>query len=669
MSTYTRTELEARAANLKAQADPESMVAYGVVMRELAKLDAEDRRKEREDMYSETTSGLMGLVQGATFNTADEIGGRVRSWVTDESYTEARDALRGEFDQARSDNSKSYLLGELGSALIPGIGAAGIIGKAGKYGMRAREAIQSGNAATSAAKIGAVEGGISAYGASESDNAWDMTKDIASGIGGGAVMGPVLRGGIGAAKFVGGKVADALGSFRGQESRGHETAVRALRDDGIETGLDLVERGRELGPEGLAADVGESTRSATLQQGRRRGPGQQKMVQTLKDRNAGAAGRVEEGVVDAVGGATKRQRLSQVEEAAQREATPLYRKAYDTPLQETEGLLDLINRPAVEQALKKAVVDMQNSLDEVMGIDPEGSGVTIRLVHYAMQALAERADQLRGSQNKAGANRLIALKNGLRTELENQSPEFKKAQSIWAEKSAAERAADKGKKALGSDELAADSIDDFNLMAGGEQQAFRLGLGDRLKTRLEQIRDTVAGQPQGVANKVVSNDAERQLVSEIFGDGGDNIINLIRREAEFKDTYNQATPGSRTAQRQADDREGVSPLEGSEGWAKKLGKTLKEAFSSELDETGRSAAIDSLMTRIGNMSEEEANAFMASGKMEKVFNKILEATKPLTDKLPNVNMSSSEFSGRAADTLYERGTSYPGVEGMLGRIF
>ena len=154
-----------------------------------------------------------------------------------------------------------------------------------------------------------------------------------------------------------------------------------------------------------------------------------------------------------------------------------------------------------------------------------------------------------------------------------------------------------------------------------------------------------------------------------MGDGGDNIINLIRREAEFKDTYNQATPGSRTAQRQADDREGVSPLEGSEGWAKKLGKTLKEAFSSELDETGRSAAIDSLMTRIGNMSEEEANAFMASGKMEKVFNKILEATKPLTDKLPNVNMSSSEFSGRAADTLYERGTSYPGVEGMLGRMF
>ena len=668
MSRYTKAELEVKASNLRQQNDDESRAALRVVEAELLRLDAAERRAAREDMYSETTSGLMGMVQGATFNTADEISGRVRSWVTDESYTEARDALRSEFDQAQSDNSKSYLAGELGSALIPGLGVAGIIGKAGKYGMRAKEAITSGNAATSAAKIGAVEGGVSAYGASEADNAWDMTKDIASGVGGGLVMGPVLRGGIGAAKYFGGKVADGLGSFRGQEARGQETAVRALRDDGIETGQDLMERGRELGPEGLAADAGESTRSATLQQGRRRGPGQQRMVQTLKDRNAGAAGRVEEGVVETVGGATKRQRLSQVAETAQREATPLYRKAYDTPLQETEGLLDLINRPAVEQALKKATVDMQNSLDEVMGMDPDGSGVTIRLVHYAMQALAEKADQFYANGNKGAGNRLIALKNGLRTELENQSPEFKKAQSIWAEKSAAERAASNGKKALGSDELAADSIDDFGQLSGGEQQAFRLGLGDRLKTRLEQIRDTVAGQPQGVANKVVSNDAERQLVSEIFGDGGDNIINLIRREAEFKDTYNQAINGSRTAQRQADAKEGVDVLN-QDGWIKKMGGVLKEAFSSELDETGRSAAIDKLMTRIGDMTEEEANAFMASGKLEKVFNKILEATKPLTDKLPAVEMSSSEFSGRAADTLYERGTSYPGVDGMLGRLF
>jgi hypothetical protein len=665
MSRYTRTELEVKAANLRQQNDAESRAALRVVEAELTKVKAEERRAEREDMYSEGTSGLMGLLQGATFNTADEIGGRVRSWVTDESYTEARDALRSEFDQAQSDNSKSYLLGELGSALIPGIGAAGIIGKAGKYGMRAKEAITSGNAATSAAKIGAVEGAASAYGASEADNAWDMTKDIAAGVGGGAVMGPVLRGGIGAAKYVGGKVVDGLGSFRGMESRGQETAVRALRDDGIETGQDLIERGRELGPEGLAADVGESTRSATLEQGRRRGPGQQRMVQTLKDRNAGAAGRVEEGVVETVGGATKRQRLAQVGEAAQREATPLYRTAYETPLQETEGLLSLINRPAVEQAVKKAVVDMQNSLDEVMGSDPDGSGMTVRLMHYTMQALAEKADQFYANGNKGAGNRMIALKNGIRTELEAQSPEFKKAQSIWAEKSAAERAADQGKKALGSDELAADSIDDFGQMSGGEQQAFRLGLGDRLKTRLEQINDTVAGQRQGVANKVVSNDAERQLVSEIFGDGGDNIINLIRREAEFKDTYNQATSGSRTAQRQADGKEGVEAFQ-KDGWIKRMGSVLKEAFSTELDDTGRAAAIDKLMTRIGDMTEEEANAFMASGKLEKVFNKILEATKPLTDKLPAVEMSSSEFSGRAADTLYERGINYPGVQGMLG---
>jgi hypothetical protein len=630
--------------------DPEKRAEAAEDAKNLAKLADSIQRsmvtaaEQNDDSYSEWTSGAMGLVQGGSFNLADEIGAGVRTlggFAGD--YTAVRDSLRAEFDQAQSDNPKSYLAGELSSAFIPGTGTAGLVKNIARAPSIAK-AMTSGNAATSAAKVGIVEGGVSGFGASESDDAMGMLKDTAGGAAGGLATSLGLRGGIGAAKMVGGKVADGIGSFRSMESRGQTDVARALADDGIETGQDLVNRAAELGPEGRAIDVGENTRALGVQHGRRRGPGQRQMMETLQQRNAGASGRVEEGVVDAVGSRSRRSTLDAAAQEAQEQAAPLYRAAYETPLEITPSLSRLMEAPAVSAAIKKARVNMQNSVDEIMGRDEPGAGNTVRLLHYAMQELAEKADRAYAAGGKAAGDRFVALKNALRDELNAISPEFKRAQSIWADKSAAERAAKGGRDALGLDQLADDTLQDYGRLAGGEQAAFKLGMGDRLKMRLEQIKDTVAGQAQGVANKVVSTDAERQLVREVFGNGGENIIDLVSREAEFKNTYNRMSNSSST-QRLQDAKETTGTFSFGDVLSR-AANGLKQAFSTELDDVGRAAAIDKLMEKLSDMSEKEAEEFLRSGRAEQVFTRIAQMAKPYTSRI-----SSSEVAGRAADTL------------------
>ena len=60
----------------------------------------------------------------------------------------------------------------------------------------------------------------------------------------------------------------------------------------------------------------------------------------------------------------------------------------------TPELEDLMSTPAVKQAMKQAEIDMANSRDPVMGRDPQGAGLTPRLLHYTMKALGNKGEVL-----------------------------------------------------------------------------------------------------------------------------------------------------------------------------------------------------------------------------------------------------------------------------------
>lgn len=118
---------------------------------------------------SQVESGVRGLSQGISMGFSDEITGALESLLSDKSYEQARDESRKAYDDAQAANPMTYGAGQIGGAVatafVPGLGEVNL------------------------AKAAAL-GGVQALGDSKANNAADLTKDTALGVGiGGATYG------------------------------------------------------------------------------------------------------------------------------------------------------------------------------------------------------------------------------------------------------------------------------------------------------------------------------------------------------------------------------------------------------------------------------------------------------------------------------------------------
>ena len=190
-----------------------------------------------------------GALQGATFGTADEIGGffsGVGSWFDpDESFGEAysrrRDQLREDYEKAQRDRAGWTLGGELAGGLTTGLftgggGAAAGLGRAaGRQGLK--------QAAAQAAKTGAKYGALAGAGYSEADlvqagaDDYDLGQlgqfgaDVGLGAGTGALLGAGTQAALHGAAGGLGRLSRLAPTQRGAERRALHTVGRALDDD------------------------------------------------------------------------------------------------------------------------------------------------------------------------------------------------------------------------------------------------------------------------------------------------------------------------------------------------------------------------------------------------------------------------------------------------------
>lgn len=87
-----------------------------------------DAKKDFDVM--EFASGLARSIgQGITFGTADEAEGFVRSILGDQTYKQARDQVRKELEQFRSDYPKTAYGSEIASSIAMPMGVAGLAGR------------------------------------------------------------------------------------------------------------------------------------------------------------------------------------------------------------------------------------------------------------------------------------------------------------------------------------------------------------------------------------------------------------------------------------------------------------------------------------------------------------------------------------------------------------
>jgi hypothetical protein len=605
-------------------------------------LDVSRRLKQElenqlEPQWSEGESAGAGFVDGLTLGFGDEIYGGIRSggglWG---DYAKERDEARAWLAEAKEQNPKSYLAGEVGSAFVPGLGAANLVGKGARL---AGKGVDVGSDLVKAAGAGALETGLATVGAAESLDdlsAGGLATNAGIGAGAGAGINALL--GVGGRGL--GKLVSGFGpAFSGQTARGTQKVTQALQDDGFDTVESVRARAAELGDEALVADLGANTQSTLATYGNRQGPGRQQMIETLQARNDGASGRVQNAIDDTIemNSKTGKQNLTEIEQAAKEKAQPLYDKAYATPITEVSPeLAGLMTNPLVQKAMKEARKSMP------------GKELNVKFLHETLKSLG---DEIGKAQRKGASSRSIALtelKNGLKAEIERITPEFAEAQKIWADKSSFGRAMEAGQQAVGKNTRSANKVDEFRALSEADQDAFRMGVADELSARLERIKDTAQGEAGAVANKVVGSDAERMLVDEVFGNEGKVLIDILNQEGAFKNTYNQATRQSPTAQRMGDEAEGVA---NGVNFVDKIGfviNQIADIFRPKLRQEGREAAINGLMKKLSDMSDDELRDLVTGGKLKSMVEQVLGLKVAKLAKQPR-----GLVSGRLADQVLQ----------------
>ncbi len=91
---------------------------------------AEAPQSSREFDPIEFATGLARSIgQGITFGTADEAEGFIRSILGDQTYKQARDQVRKELDQFRTEYPKTAYGSEIASSIAMPMGVAGLVGK------------------------------------------------------------------------------------------------------------------------------------------------------------------------------------------------------------------------------------------------------------------------------------------------------------------------------------------------------------------------------------------------------------------------------------------------------------------------------------------------------------------------------------------------------------
>jgi hypothetical protein len=113
-----------------------------------------------------------GGAQGLTFNAADEIYGGVKSAVSDVPYEEARDSAREEWRNARERSPIGTFGGEMVGATVSPIGKV----------FRGAKGVKD-------IMLGAGEGALQSYGATDKEGVTDQVLETAGGAGMGAIVG------------------------------------------------------------------------------------------------------------------------------------------------------------------------------------------------------------------------------------------------------------------------------------------------------------------------------------------------------------------------------------------------------------------------------------------------------------------------------------------------
>ena len=546
-----------------------------------------------------------GLAQGATLGFSDEIAGMLGGDT---------EAWRKSQQQHQASHPGKYLggnlLGAVGSAgaaaaALPVGAATGGLG-AGMTAMRA--------AAPRLAALGAAEGAVAGAGYSDQEGAVEKIKDAAAGAGLGAVAGPLLPGMAWGAR--------ALARRMKPGNRAALAVNRGLQDSGVTP--QQAQARVDANPAMVVGDTATDTQQQLGTLSRRAGETPTAVERSIVPRNTSQVDRFEQTFADALGGGRTVPEARTASQTARRAgAAEQYSTAYETPIQMTPAIREVVQRESVRKAFKASFDMVDESLDpqiagslkafrQQMQTAIEGMGdasqrtfaqarkrgnvaemmrlsgvneVPTPVMDYLGRVMRIQADtQFRGG--KPGAHITSSLRRRLMTEVDAQNPALAQARGVWAGAKADEEALDIGRKAL--TETVPEFKTRFGAMSASEQDHVRVGIFESLMDRMKSGSDDVGGD----VRRLVNNRKAKDLLSMAFGNEEKytNFLRMLDDETAMSATTRAVR--SPQAQKASGDVAGNVPVTGFlvKQMLAKLGTQLpavQSGFRATRDLTGR----------------------------------------------------------------------------------
>lgn len=505
------------------------------------------------------------ILQGATFNTADEIMAGMQTPIEmfkrgtldpREGYNYAKAQQDLSLENARKDSgavgTAAEILGGIGSGA--GLSRAGV-GLLGRLGPNAGLGSRSLASAVDAAGYGAVAG------AGEGNSLAERGQNAALGAGTGAVLGGVAPGAI---QLAGGMVAPVVSNIRARFNPAgfaQSQVARAVSESGQtpQQIADSVTNAARAGQDvfTVADAMGNPGQRMLSTVTRAPGPGRTEAVNFMDARQAGQGRRVSNILAEGFDSPqTAEQTAATLTGARDAAANSAYaaarRNAGPVDLTRVISNIDQTLTPGANQIARPQSGLANDSIEAALeNVRRRLTDNRSMLTDFtAVQRVRDDlADMVQQSTNRGQGNRARLLGGVLRqmdAAMGQASPRYLAANAAYHQQSQVIGATDQGRQAAmrGRTE---DIVPAFRAASPAQQQAFRAGYVDPL---IQQVQGGAVG-----ANKArpFTSDAFRTEAAAMAPQRtGNQMTQRLARENTMFETRAQATGGSRTADNLAD---------------------------------------------------------------------------------------------------------------------
>jgi len=600
------------------------------------------------------------LMQGLTFNTADEIEAAFRAGaISGPEYQNQLSRVRAGIKQYEEQYPGRAFTGELVGGLLPT--AAALIAAPFTGGATA-PAAAAGAARTAAAlpTLGSMTLRGMGYGAASgaAAGAGGATGGTESRVMGGLIgggFGTVLGGaapavtstiGTGARKF-----AQATGMTQpiSATDKARELIAKKLAQEGIspeELAARQANVVRTLGArdETLADIGGESMRRLARGSMAIPNAAQTDVRQMLTERAIGAGPRITQDITDltAIGARDINEVADEIIKNRSLLASPLYDQAYAA---------GQINSFAIDNLLKKSK-DIQYAISEARRL-PEYADLpdnSMLMLDKAYKYVGGLANSAKISGKSTQADDLNNLRMSLRNAITDQVPVYGKALDTFSSESLLKDALELGAKNFLRKTPAEINREIKKFPGDAEQQMYRLGA-------VQSVRDEIYGMREtgNIADKFLNSREMRDRMRTVFNSQGEyeTFIKNLERERQMAVTRSRIEGGSPTAPIQQDiaELQAQSPSEMLQAGAQMAGGDLMG---------GATNLMRQLAPRLQGMNENVAEQVSRS-VLDPRFNQQQEFLLGLTPLMDQLRRQALQQQTRAAGTSTSAGQMVPGL--------